>query len=114
MNDNTQPQVGISNEELAEQVYDLLMREIEPDLLSYNLPKIDEFYTSETEAEKEKRMERYQQAYASFEIAFNKFMSMVHTSAQKSKQVSLKQAEQADRANEVDDIASAAANIDSL
>lgn len=47
----------------AQWVYDTLMEEIEPDLMTANILKLDETYAGETEAEKMDRMDRYEVAF---------------------------------------------------
>ena len=45
-----------------EDLYDIIMRGIEPELVSDNLDQLDQLYKEETPAENIKRLERYQQA----------------------------------------------------
>jgi len=66
------------NEQLARQLYDSIMREIEPDLLTTNLDTLDAKYAGESEAQKAERMQRYQAAYAKFDEEFKAFMSEVN------------------------------------
>ncbi len=47
----------------AQWVYDVLMQEIEPDLVTDNLSRLDQIYSDETDVERTIRMERYQQAF---------------------------------------------------
>lgn len=89
MKTDTNPNAGITNEELAEQLYNMLMRDIEPDLLTYNLPKLDEYYADETDDEHQNRMERYNKAYKAFQTAHRDFMNFVTNEVKKAQQVSL-------------------------
>lgn len=51
----------------AEWMYNEIMREIEPDLLTTELPKHLEKYARETQAQREERMKAYEQAFAIFD-----------------------------------------------
>ena len=107
-------QVGISQEELAKQLYDVVMRDIEPDLLSYNLPKLAEFYADETEQQHKRRMQRYQKAYEQFTEAWRAFLTKVQIQLNSGQKVALQTKETISRAGEKDDLAEAAEAIDSL
>ena len=98
-------QITMSNEELAEQLYDMIMRDIEPDLLSYNIPKLDDYYKDETEEEHETRMQRYKVAYQRFEVNFQEFMNNVQDEVRDTKRASLTEQEAADRAEEESNLA---------
>lgn len=81
------------NRQLATQLYDMLMRDIEPDLLSYNIPKLDEYYADETTAEHDERMKRYERAYKDFDYVLGEFMSSVQDEVRTAKRSSLKEKE---------------------
>lgn len=51
----------------ATQLYDLLMKDIEPDLLSDVIPLLQQKYAEESTEEKTSRAMRYQQAFALYE-----------------------------------------------
>ena len=93
---------GISNEELAEQLYDMIMREIEPDLLSYNIPKLDEYYKDETEEQHKERMKRYDVAYKQFEEKLQEFMNNVQDEVRGTKRDSLLAKEQEDKEHDME------------
>lgn len=105
---------GITDEELAQQLYDVVMRDIEPDLLSYNTPKLAEFYKDETAAEHAKRMERYQVAYTQFKSAWGAFLTKVQSQLSKHQQLALQTKEQNNNATEATAVDQAANAIDSL
>ena len=50
----------------AQWIYDTLMAEIEPDLTSENIVKLDEKYRDESEDDRKARMERYPLAFDTF------------------------------------------------
>lgn len=113
MSDNDSAQV-VDNQELAQQLYDMLMRDIEPDLLSYNIPKLEEYYAGETAEENQARKERYQKAYAEFDRVFQAFMNEVQEDVRNTKRASLEKKEQSAREAETDDLESLEDSLDAL
>ncbi len=98
------------NRVLAEEVYDMIMGEIEPELLRENIPLLDAKYAGQTPEQKEARMQRYATAYKKFDIELGKFTSEIDTSVRKSKRQTLKAKEaeaQLSEANTLHSIASA-------
>jgi hypothetical protein len=81
------------NRKLAEQVYNKLMGEIEPDLLLENIPKIDKKYADETDKQKKSRLKRYKKAYAKYDEKFKEFMSSVHAKSRINKKKALHEEE---------------------
>lgn len=96
----TTAQAQVSNKELAEQVYDLIMGSIEQDLLLANIPHLDAKYAGETPAEHEARMQRYAAAYKTFDSEMAKFMDAVNTSVRTSQREALRAREREDRQRE--------------
>ena len=60
---------------MMEEIYNLLMRQIEPELVTDMLPQLGELYPDETPAEWKKRQERYQRAFALYEERFTALMT---------------------------------------
>lgn len=54
------------------ELYDSIMGEIEPELLSANLPLLKEAYTNEAPDERAARAARYEAAYAEYDVRFAK------------------------------------------
>lgn len=106
MAEGVQDPSTLTNDELAVQLYDMLMRDIEPDLLSYNIPKLDEYYKGETEEQHDKRMKRYEVAYKTFETVFRDFMNDVQDEVRDSKRNSLREEENQARNQEENQLAS--------
>jgi esterase/lipase len=79
---------------LAEQLYDLIMADIEPDLLLANIPTLDQKYTGETPEEHAARMKRYEASYKKFDAEFSKFMTEVNEKVKTTKRTTLKEAEE--------------------
>ena len=59
-----------------EQIYDLLMAEIEPELLTCMLPYLDKLYPKEAKQEHELRMHRYAKAMQIFGQRFEALMKV--------------------------------------
>ena len=73
----TDPQDQAGNQALAEQLYNTIMADIEPDLLLESIPLLDQLYAGETKDKKDARMKRYEVAYKKFDAEFGKFMGEV-------------------------------------
>lgn len=58
-----------------EEVYNLLMQQIEPELMTDMLPKLESLYPNETPQEWKQRQERYKKAFAVYE---ERFMQIMH------------------------------------
>lgn len=65
----------------AKALYDLIMAEIEPDLLTSELPKLTEKYQSESLEELKARGRRYFQAFQKFKVALTTKASEIGTQA---------------------------------
>lgn len=59
----------------GEQVYDNIMKQIEPELVLANLQSLDEPYANETDTEHAARYERYGKAFAVYEERYNAWVS---------------------------------------
>lgn len=59
----------------VEEIYNLLMSQIEPELTTDMLPQLGELYPDETPAEWRKRQERYQRAFQLYETRFTALMN---------------------------------------
>lgn len=87
--------VDTENAELARDLYDTLMAEIEPDLLLENLATLDAKYDGETAEQKADRLKRYEAAYAKFDEEFSKFMNDVNEEVRTSRRTALQAKEAA-------------------
>ncbi len=71
------PQTDISAGELTiEDIYNLLLAEIEPDLTTHMIPMLDGLYEGESEKEKKRRGKRYAKAFKVFAKRFERAMSL--------------------------------------
>ncbi len=58
----------------AQEIYDMIMGAIEPELLSDMLPALDLLYVNETVEEKEARLAWYDIAFETYDARYTKFM----------------------------------------
>ena len=85
--------VNSPNRKLAEEIYDNIMSQIEPELTTEEIHTLDEKYKDETEEQRKGRMARYEKAYAHFDKEVDTFLGNVQEKARESKRTSLKKKE---------------------
>lgn len=90
-----QTSVPADNRVLAEEVYDMVMGEIETDLMLANIPLLEETYKSETPEQHESRMQRYAVAYKKFDIEIAKFMTDIDGKVRATQRKALQEKENA-------------------
>ena len=76
-------------------VYDALMGQIDPELVTSEIPKLTEKYKDETTKQRETRGERYQEAYKQYESMLTEFVVGLkeHTNTQRRKALASAEAE---------------------
>ena len=74
-------------------IYDAIMGKIEPELLSSNLPNVEQQYAAETTEERLVRMQRYQKAFADYDAAYDAWLKDVQKAVQKKRADALQKAE---------------------
>lgn len=84
----------------GEQIYDQIMGEIEPDLTSALYPTLAEKYANETEEEKQTRMDRYEKAFAEYDVRYEAFLTNVTSESHAIKKEARDAAESKDRAED--------------
>jgi hypothetical protein len=62
----------------AQWLYDEIMRNIEPDLITTRIIHLDEIYADETESEGKSRMQAYEKAFEIFDAAAMNFEKKFH------------------------------------
>ncbi|PIR50809.1 hypothetical protein COU78_04505 [Candidatus Peregrinibacteria bacterium CG10_big_fil_rev_8_21_14_0_10_49_24] len=92
------------NRKMAEQIYNMLMAEIEPELLLETIPSLDAKYKGESPEEHKERMKRYKAAYKKFDTQLAEFMGKVKNETRVSKRAALHKQELSDRASEKQDL----------
>lgn len=66
-------------------MYDQIMGQIEPDLLTHQIPLLEERYKSETPEERKKRMAAYAKAFKIFDEAFKEMAGGIYTEVEQLK-----------------------------
>lgn len=84
----------------GQEIYDGLMRKIEPELLTKNLKTLDAPYKKETEAARTARYKRYSKAFTGYKKAFKAWSATFKRAVNAYKRSSVKAAEQAAKSEE--------------
>lgn len=84
----------------AEVIYNSLMKEIEPELLTSSIPTLEKKYADETEAERARRTKRYKEAYKKYDKAYAKYIKGLTKQVQAYKKDAMKTAESKNREKE--------------
>ncbi len=104
MAENTQTTTGLTalgiQMPAGVDIYDALMGDIELELVSTNLPHLDERYPQETPEARKVRYQRYDKAYAAYEEAFKIWSQDFSQMVAKTKRDILSSAEQQDKQRE--------------
>lgn len=61
----------------ADEVYDVIMRKIEPDLVTATIPLLPEKYKGESEEDRKARFRRYDEAFKEYEKQFNEWIENI-------------------------------------
>lgn len=62
----------------GDELYDMLMRNIEPDLTTGQIPLLDAKYKNETPEEAAVRAERYKKAFAEYDLQLSAYLAKLH------------------------------------
>lgn len=84
----------------GQEVYDAIMRMIEPELTSDQIPLLEEKYKDETQEERTKRIEKYNKAFAEYDIAVAAFTSELKSQTEANRRNALSSAERKTRVEE--------------
>lgn len=117
MPSNTQPntaQTGAMTKEEMQKLFDALMEQIEPELMSTNSHDMDFVYAGETEEEHQVRMQRYEKAFALLEERLKKVIGTWGQELQDYRRTVLKNAKVSSLAEDTNAANSIAASIDNL
>jgi protoporphyrinogen oxidase len=74
-------------------IYNAIMAQIEPELLSENLASLEQKYTGESSEERAARMERYKYAFVQYDEAYSAWMHNVQVAVQAKRADALHKAE---------------------
>lgn len=86
----------------GQEVFDVIMEHIEPDLTSKGLQKLDEKYVDEKPEETAARQKRYDLAFEKYDQAFDGYMATLHTQVARFRKESFQYAEMKQRTRESD------------
>tara|TARA_Y100000310_G_C20630714_1_gene788499 strand:+ start:1136 stop:1519 length:384 start_codon:yes stop_codon:yes gene_type:complete len=75
------------------EIYDFLMAPIELELVSSSIPSLKEKYASESEAEKQQRLDRYNKAFAAYDVAYETWISELRGAVKEERNTAYKAAE---------------------
>ena len=95
----------------ADEVYDLLMKDIEPELMSNTVETLQEKYKGESADEAKARAKRYRNAFAEYDRRLAKYIGDLNASTVRNARAAAKSIEQADRALEEFDLAQLESDI---
>ncbi len=84
----------------GQEVYDAIMGEIEPELLTANIPLLEEQHKGETPEEKAARSARYTEAYAQYDAAYKTWADNLQKAVAAVRKEALRSAEKKDKLNE--------------
>lgn len=88
----------------ADELYDRIMGEIEPELVSNVLPTLKDRYVQETAEERMARAERYQHAFAEYEARLQEYAEDWNAQFRTFKRTALASLENAHRGDESGDL----------
>ncbi|MCA9370925.1 MAG: hypothetical protein KC680_03120 [Candidatus Peregrinibacteria bacterium] len=74
-------------------IYDMIMQEIEPELLTQSIPTLTAKYASETLQQRTERFARYEKAYKEYDKAYEVYMQNVQLQVRVYKKEALQSAE---------------------
>lgn len=84
----------------GQEIYDGIMSQIEPDLVTDQLPLLDQKYPNENPEDKAKRMERYKVAFAEYDKKYREYVDQLHQWLHNFKKTSVAHIETERRAEE--------------
>jgi esterase/lipase len=84
----------------GKEIYDAIMRTIDPELTSDQLPLLAAKYAGETPEQKAERMKRYKVAFDKYDAAFEQYMQALTSDVHAIKREARVTAEQKDREEE--------------
>ena len=77
----------------GEDIYNALMVDIEPELVTYVLPTLEEKYKDESSEARETRLEGYQKAYEKYDQSFAQWMANLQQAVESYRKTALRSAE---------------------
>ncbi len=96
----TAAQATVTARNPGQDLYDTIMRAIEPELCSDSIPHLTEKYKDESREDRVKRVERYNKAYAEFDRVAASQVRQMKTTKQMHKKEAMRSAEIESRTQE--------------
>ena len=90
----------------SEALYNLLMQGIEPDLTTDQIPLIEQKYSGETPEQRQARIERYEQAFESYEKVLDAYLLELQSKVAVFRKQVIGEAENTSRSEEAGQLAS--------
>jgi hypothetical protein len=84
----------------GEELYNFLMKDIEPDLLTSQLPLLDERYKNESPEAAAARAARYEKAFAEYEKRLSAYMAELNAKVREYQRTAMQSIEHEERAEE--------------
>lgn len=84
----------------GDQLYNMLMEKIEPDLTTAQLPLLDEKYKNELPVESQARAQRYEKAFAEYDKQLAAYLSTLEAKVREYKSTARKSLERDERTKE--------------
>ncbi len=84
----------------AQELFDVLMKDIEPELTSEGQKRLAEKYANETLPEYAARRQRYELAFAQYDAAYEEYMDRLQTQVERYRRHSFEEVEMEDRQEE--------------
>lgn len=78
----------------GQEIFDIIMGDIEPDLVSDAAETLDQKYAGESPEQKAGRMARYQAAFAEYDVQYKEYMDAMNAEVNAYRQEALKLTEQ--------------------
>ncbi len=77
----------------GQEIYDMIMSQIEPELVSENLPTLEEKYKDEPEEKKQERLKKYEKAFEEYDKAYELYISDIREKVRRYRHLSFAWAE---------------------
>jgi len=110
----TQKQTLSQDEHSGLWFYDLVMADIEPDLCSSNIDRLEELYPEESKISEDARLERYENAFELFENLIKNMKDVRIEDAQEEKKKMQQKLQKQESSERSEDVSDAASKLDSF
>ena len=109
-----QKQTLSSDEHSGLWFYDLIMSDIEPDLCSSNIDRLEELYPDESKVSEGARKERYEKAFEQFDMLLKSMKDARIADAKEEKKKMHQKIKKQEHTQQSDDVSEATKNLESF